>query len=313
MVTTMPDIVHVHTPLAALVTRLAAHRLPAVRRPSIVYTAHGFHFYSGGSPVSNLLFRSAERIAGRWTDRLIVINDEDERAARKFRLVPTRRLVRMRGVGVDTSYYTSLRASPDEESEVLARLGMPPGSRYFVVVAEFTPNKRHADVLRALARMEDAEAHVVFAGDGPLRASMQDLANQLGLRDRVRFMGFVDDVRPLLRHATAAILASGREGLPRSIMESLAVATPVISSAARGVGELLYPDRGIVVPVGDVREFARAMDWLLAHPAEARGMGLEGQRKMRESYELQVVIAEHERLYADVMIERRKSRQGSRG
>ena len=99
------DIVHVHTPIAAFITRYAARRLPAERRPVVIYTAHGFHFHQGGRAVTNASFLAAERLAGRWTDRLVVINDEDEIAARKHQIVPSNRLVRMPGIGIDTSWF----------------------------------------------------------------------------------------------------------------------------------------------------------------------------------------------------------------
>ena len=88
-----PDIVHVHTPIAAFIARAAIRRLPAGRRPLVAYTAHGFHFHRAGSRVTNAVFLTAERIAGRWTDRLVVMNDEDLAAARRHRIVPIRRLV----------------------------------------------------------------------------------------------------------------------------------------------------------------------------------------------------------------------------
>ena len=80
---TTPDIVHVHTPIASFLTRLAVRQLPRDRRPAVAYTAHGFHFHAAGRAISNAVFLTAERVAGRWTDRLVVISDEDEAAARR--------------------------------------------------------------------------------------------------------------------------------------------------------------------------------------------------------------------------------------
>lgn len=299
-----PDIVHVHTPIAAFITRLALRRMPAKERPMVVYTAHGFHFYDGGHLIANLAFRTAEQIAGRWTDRLIVMNDEDEEAALKHRLVPRPRLVRMRGIGVDTNYYAPRSSTPAEDAEAMGRLGLPTDARFFAVVAELRPRKRNADIIRALAAAEHRDAYVVFAGEGSLQADLESLADRLGVRDRVRFLGFVNDVRPVLRLAVASILASVREGLPRSIMESLAVGTPVIGTAARGVAELLEPDSGIVVAKGDVAAISGAMDWILDHPKEVRAMGERGQARMRGPYEMKALISEHERLYAAILADR---------
>ena len=117
-----PDLVHVHTPIAAFVTRLAVRRMPAARRPRVAYTAHGFHFYKGGSPVTNATFVTAERIAGRWTDRLVVMNDEDESGARRHRIVAPRHLIHMPGIGLDTSYYARSALAPGALDE--ARRGI---------------------------------------------------------------------------------------------------------------------------------------------------------------------------------------------
>jgi glycosyltransferase involved in cell wall biosynthesis len=212
----------------------------------------------------------------------------------------------MRGIGVDTGHYTSEPASPEEKAETLARIGLAADASFFVVVAELSPNKRHADIVRALAAAKHADASVVFAGEGHLQPSLESLADQLGVRDRVKFLGFVKDVRPLLRAAVAGVLASAREGLPRSIMECLSAGTPVIGTAARGVAELLTPESGIVVPVGDVEGLARAMDWILDHPEEAEAMGQHGRSRMRGVYDLDAVLVAHERMYADLLRERRQ-------
>jgi hypothetical protein len=81
------DLVHVHTPVAAFVTRFALRRRTG-RAPRVVYTAHGFRFHPGGRPWSNAAFLSLELLAARWTDYLVVMNAEDAAAARRWRLVP---------------------------------------------------------------------------------------------------------------------------------------------------------------------------------------------------------------------------------
>ena len=131
-----PDIVHVHTPIASFVTRLAVRRMPAAQRPAVVYTAHGFHFHQGGRWPTNQLFLAVERLAGRWTDRLVVINDEDEAAARQHRIVPSNRLVRMAGIGLDTAFFA--RANVSDEAVAAARrsVGLAATSPYFVAVGE---------------------------------------------------------------------------------------------------------------------------------------------------------------------------------
>lgn len=298
------DLVHVHTPIASLVTRVAVRRMPAAHRPGLAYTAHGFHFHKDGSTLTNALFVTAERTAGRWTDRLVVINDEDFEAARRYRIVPTARLVRMPGIGIDTAFYARSELDPDAIRRARDELGGGPQVPFFVVVAELNANKRNADVIEALALVAERGARLAILGDGAERASLEALAERLGVRDRVHFAGFIPDVRPVIAAADALVLASRREGLARSIMEALALAVPVIASTARGNRELVGPDSGIVVPVGDPHALAAAMDRLIDDPAEGRRMGARGRARMIERFDVQAVIREHEGMYRSMLADR---------
>jgi glycosyltransferase involved in cell wall biosynthesis len=297
---TRPDIVHVHTPIASFLTRLAVRRMPLAHRPSVVYTAHGFHFHRKGRASTNAVFLAAEKIAGRWTDRLIVINDEDHEAAVRNRIVARRALVRMPGIGLDTGVYAP--------SAIQTEPGMGPGGPSplptFVSVAELNRGKRHADTIEALALLRHREARLVLLGDGAERSNLEDLATSRGIRDRVTFAGFVQDVRPVVGNATAFVLASGREGLARSVMEALALQVPVIASAARGNSELVPPDSGIIVPIGDVRGLAAAMDWIIEHPDERVAMGRRGRERMVEQYDIARLIDLHDDLYRALLAER---------
>lgn len=298
------DIVHVHTPIASFLTRSLVRRMPPERRPAVVYTAHGFHFHEGGSAVANAAFLTAERIAGRWTDRLIVINDEDERAARRHRIVAARRLVRMPGIGLDTGFYAPAVVPVGAAARTREQLGIAPDAPVFVIVGELSPNKRQADAIAALGMLQHVGAHLVLAGDGRERPVLEAQARALGVADRVHFLGLVADVRPVVRAATAVLLLSAREGLARSVMEALSLEVPVIGSTARGIRELVGEDRGLVFTTGDVPGLARAMSWLIDHPDEGRQMGVRGRARMVERYDLQVLIRMHEELYRDVLAER---------
>jgi glycosyltransferase involved in cell wall biosynthesis len=298
------DLVHIHTPIASLVTRVAVRRMAAERRPALVYTAHGFHFHKDGAALTNAVFVTAERIAGRWTDRLVVINDEDLAAAGRHRIVPTSRLVRMSGIGIDTAVYARAELDPEEVRRARDELGGGPDAPFFVVVAELNANKRNADVIEALALVGDRRTRLAILGDGPERANLEALAERLGVRDRVHFAGFIRDVRPVIASADALVLASHREGLARSIMEALALEVPVIASTARGNRELVGPDSGIVVPVGDSRGLAAAMDRIIGDPQASLRMAARGRARMVERYDVQAVIREHEAMYGSVLADR---------
>ena len=199
------DIVHVHTPIASFLTRLAAARTPRDRRPAVVYTAHGFHFHKDGRAVTNLVFAGAEKLAGRWTDRLVVINHEDRAQAARLGIVPREHLVEMPGIGVDTSWFSPGQVVPETASAIRAGLSIPDGSPTFVLVGELNRNKRPTDVIEALSRMNDERAHLIMLGDGPSRDVVIESIRAAGLERRVHLQGVVDDVRPYIAAADALV------------------------------------------------------------------------------------------------------------
>lgn len=291
------DLVHVHTPVAAFVTRFALRTLRRGSPMKVVYTAHGFHFHSRGGRVRNACYRLLERVAGRWTDFLVVINREDEAAARACRLLPSERIVYMPGIGVDTRLLDPGRVAAEAVQSVRDRLGLSPRDRLFTMLASFTPDKRHPDAIRALAALDREDAHLALAGTGPGMARMRALAGALGVQQRVHFLGLVTGVAPLIRASTATLLTSKREGLARSVMESLSLAVPVVGTDARGVGELLEGGCGLAVETGDVPALTRALRRVLERPDEARAMGLAGRARMR-NHDIRIILRQHEDLYA---------------
>ncbi len=296
------DLVHVHTPVAAFVTRYALNGLRKRGGPKVIYTAHGFHFYRGGAPTKNAIFLALEKLAGGWTDYLIVINREDEAAAKHYRFVPAERIRYMPGIGVDIEHYSPNAVPELDVVRVYQDLGLLLGTPLFLSVAEFIPRKRHQDILRAFAQLARPQAHLAFAGGGPLIEKMQRLAYDLGVQNQVHFLGLRHDVPTLIRASVATLLASEQEGLPRSVMESLCLEIPVIGTEIRGNRDLLEGGCGLLVQVGDIEGLAQAMDWVLAHPEDAQIMGKRGRGRMA-AYDRRYIIELHSALYTEAMEE----------
>jgi glycosyltransferase involved in cell wall biosynthesis len=297
-------IVHVHTPVAAFVTRLALRSLPRSRRPQVIYTAHGFHFHPAGSPLRNAIFFGLERIAGRWTDYLVVMNREDAHAARRHRLVPSDRLVHMPGIGVDTSHYSASSVDPANRQRFRQEMGLSDSELYFLMVAEFIPRKRHVDLLRAFALVSRGspgrEAHLALAGQGRLVEEMRSLARDLGIERRTHFLGQRSDVPALMSGAAAVVLPSVQEGLPRCVLEAMSMGTPVVATRIRGTAELLENGTGYLVEVGDVEGLASALRSVLARPDASREMGRRGIGRA-SVYDVRHVIQLHEGLYGEAL------------
>jgi glycosyltransferase involved in cell wall biosynthesis len=292
------DIVHVHTPVAAFVTRYALKNLRKQLNTQVIYTAHGFHFYSGGKALKNTLFLALEKLARYWTDYLVVINREDQEAAKQQKLISPERLHYMPGIGVDLQYYHPDSTSDTNIERLRQELGLATNTPLFLSVAEFIPRKRLQDILKAYARLARPEICLAFAGNGVLMEQMQQLALQLNLQNQVRFLGVRRDIPTLMRAAVATLLVSEQEGLPRCVMESMSLETPVIGTNIRGTRDLLTEDCGLLVEIGDVEAITKAMAWILDHPEEARIIGKRGRERMAD-YDMKEIIRLHASLYAE--------------
>ncbi|MDM9385231.1 glycosyltransferase family 4 protein [Chlorogloeopsis sp. ULAP01] len=295
------DIVHVHTPVASFVTRYALRNKRKNQRFQVIYTAHGFHFYRGGKLLRNAVFLALEKLAGNWTDYLVVINREDEETAKQYKIVSPERICYMPGIGVDLNYYSPDAISKTELEQVRKELGLQPNTQLFLSVAEFTPRKRPQDVLKAFAHLNRPNTCLAFAGNGFLMEQMQSLASQLKMENQVRFLGNRQDIPTLMRAAVATVLASEHEGLPRCVMESMCMEIPVIGTDIRGTRDLLTEGCGLLVKVGDIEELAKAMAWILDHPLEASKIGKQGRERM-SFYDIKHIIKLHESLYTEVML-----------
>jgi glycosyltransferase involved in cell wall biosynthesis len=242
-----------------------------------------------------------EKLAGRWTDYLVVINREDEETAKNHKLIPHERIRYMPGIGVDLQYYNPQAVSDAEVAQLRQELKLASNTPLFLSVAEFIPRKHPHDILKAFALLARPHACLAFAGDGFLMNQMQQLASQLGVENQVRFLGVRRDIPALMRAATATILASDREGLPRCVMESMSMETPVIGTDIRGTRDLLQEGCGLLVKVGDIEALAQGMSWILDNPEKAQIITKQARERIT-SYELSYILKEYEALYAEAML-----------
>ena len=132
-------------------------------------------------------------------------------------------------------------------------------------------------------------------------AEMQNLAARLHILPYVRFLGFRRDIPALIRAATATVLTSSHEGVPRSLMESLSLEVPGIGVEIRGIRELLSDGCGVLTPPNDSVALSRALAQLASDREQAQAMGRRGRRKMKNTYDLRFVIRAHEQLYAEAL------------
>jgi glycosyltransferase involved in cell wall biosynthesis len=155
-------------------------------------------------------------------------------------------------------------------------------------------------LLAALAAMRHESAELVIAGEGPERASLELLASELGLADRVRFLGLRFDV-PTVWQATdvCAVPSVAPEGAGMVALEAAACAKPVVASASGGLQELVRHGRtGFVVPPGDVGALARALDTYADDPGLRAQHGAAGRRMCETDFNIERCAEEYANLLA---------------
>jgi glycosyltransferase involved in cell wall biosynthesis len=279
------DVIHVHSSKAGFLGRLAS----AVRgkRKACVFSPHGWSFWAAEGAEARF-YMQLERLAAGWCSAIVALS-EDERAAGLEA-----------GVG-DAGLY---RVIPN--GVALERFSLPrrPVRGRILMVGRLAPPKRPDLALRALAtvreRIPEAELHVV--GDGPLRPGAEQLAGELGVGERVRFLGNRDDVPALLAQAECALLASDYEGCPLAVVEAMAAGVAVAATAAGGTGELVRDGAtGALGAKGDAGGLARALEQVLADPHRAAELGAEGRRVAEAELSLERMVERLVGLYDEVM------------
>ncbi|NLI20722.1 MAG: glycosyltransferase family 4 protein [Clostridiales bacterium] len=290
------ELIHCHTPVGGMLARLAA-RGARKRGARVVYTAHGFHFYTGAPLPNWLLFYPAERLLARYTDLLITINAEDDARAKRF---PAGEAVQVAGVGIDLSRF----AAPVDRAATRAALGLSPRDSVVITVGEHIPRKNHEACIRAVAALSGVT--LLFCGVGELEGGLRALADSLGVADRVRFLGFRRDVPALLAACDVFLFPSFQEGLPVSLMEAMAAGLPCVASRVRGNADLIVPgEGGYLCAPGDADAMAGHIRTLLSDPAMREAMGEQNKRAV-EPYDLPRVREQMAALYLDQLAKAHK-------
>lgn len=252
------DIIHCHTPVGAMLTRIAAKQARK-KGTKIFYTAHGFHFYKGAPIMNWLLYYPVERWLSRYTDVLITINKEDYERAKTFK---AGRVYYVPGVGIDLKkFWTSNELHEKKRKRICEEFNIPENALILLSVGEVNKNKNHRVVIEALGILERKDIYYIICGRGPLDSEYKAMASQLEIEKQVILAGYRIDVADFYKAADVFVFPSFREGLPVSVMEAMASGLPVIATKIRGSSDIIKENiNGFLVAPNDVTEFAKAID-----------------------------------------------------
>lgn len=286
------DIVHCHTPVAALCARIACRK---ARRQGtrVIYTAHGFYFYKGAPMKNWLMYYPVEKFCAHFTDVLITINKEDYALARKK--MKAKRVEYVPGVGIDLTKFGKAEAYTVEKRR---ELGVPDDAPLLLSVGELNENKNHETVIRAIS--DTADVYYVIVGIGSLRERLQEAIDEMGIGERVKLLGYRQDVGELCEAADIFIMPSFREGLPVSLMEAMASGLPCVVSNIRGNADLIDEEGGFLLKPDDADAFKEKIELLLGDSSLCQRMGEHNKLKVK-SFECENVIKKMKEIYEAVL------------
>ena len=262
------DLIHCHTPIAAMCTRIAARKYRK-KGLKVVYTAHGFHFYQGAPMKNWLVYYPIEWLCSFLTDELITINEEDYNLAEKT--MHARHVDYVKGVGINIS---KIREYNKDKEIMRKELEIPQDSFLMASVGELNNNKNHSVILDAMSIVNDDNIHYMIAGEGENKSLLEKKSIELGIKDRVHLLGYRNDINDLYHCADVCVFPSIREGLPIAPLEAMAVGLPLICSDNRGLRNIIKSSHnGMVCKYYDSNEFAKAIKYLADDKTNRKKMG----------------------------------------
>jgi len=292
-----PDLVHTHSGKAGILGRLAARKAGV---PGIIHHIHGPSFGPWQGAVPNLIFKTAEQMAGRFTDHFLCSASAMSR------------LYLSAGIGQPQQYtrvFSGFQLAPFLNAEpsgaLRTRLGI--ADQDFVVgkVGRLAPLKGHADLITAAPAIIESCPNVRFliVGDGKLRADLESHIAAKGLQGRFVFTGLVppSEVASHVAIMDCLVHLSYREALSRALPQALAARKPVIAYDFDGADEVcLDGQTGFLVHQGDIPTFVDRVLRLARDPALRERLGAQGQELVREEFSIERMVQTQYEVYLRV-------------
>jgi len=263
----------------------------------IVTTIHGWITHS---LKRRLMIGFSQRLLPRF-DRVIAVSEETRRRILACGVPDSRALTIHNGIVVG-----DYRKGDQEPGYLRSRFELPNDAIIVGSIGRLSPEKGQYDFLYAAAQLarECSSTYFVLVGDGPDRASLEARAEAMGLRSRVLFTGFLEDVRPVYRDLDVLALTSHTEGFPNVVLESLCMETPVLATDVGGTSEVIADGvTGVLVPAHSPDAITSGVRRLLDDPAWAHRLASNGHRVVRERFSFEGRVRREEAVYRQLMAE----------
>lgn len=266
--------------------------------PPILFTEHGRHYPDVRKTrrvlANKLLLRGKDRVTavGQFVKRALA--DNEGMADGRIEVIHN---------GIDPAQF-DLDLAADRRTEIRSQLGLTDAHSMVLQVARFHPVKDHETSIRAFSHTvrKVPEAVLVLVGEGERRATIETLAKQMGLNDRVRFLGLRQDVPALMNAADVFTLSSVSEGISVTLLEAMAARLPTAATDVGGNSEIIvHGQTGLLSPRANAKALGANLTALLRTPTLRQGMGTKGHTRLLERFTQQRMHEAYTRLYEQML------------
>jgi glycosyltransferase involved in cell wall biosynthesis len=276
------DIVHTHSSKTGFLGRIAA-RLAGISM--IVHTVHGFPFHPYQSKLIFHLYKSMEKFAANFCDKIVFVNNYEREAAIADHLIqPEKAITIYNGIELPM-----MRLHNKEKSDKLII-----GS-----CLRFWKQKNIIDTIKAAIQVckKNENIHFIFIGDGELYKVAEKIVHDSGFKDRIHILGWQNNVTEWLQKFDVFLLYSKWEGLPLSILEAMSFGLPIVASNIKGNNELVSDANGILVPINDIDRLTAVLLSLPDEKERLIKMGENSRKLIKEKFDLMDFIRKYKNVY----------------
>ena len=294
------NIVHTHSSKAGILGRLAA-KMAGI--PVIVHTIHGWSFHDYLPSYQKHLFIYLEKIAAKFSDALVFVSEADLETGLK------------NGIGKKSQYRLIRSAIPriqfnnlEKNKEInRKKLGIPDNVLVIGNVGRLSDQKNPIEWIQIAQKISLEEDNVVFllVGDGPLRLDVEEEINEFFLSEKFILPGLTRDVLSYFSIIDIFLITSLWEGLPRTVLEAMAMGIPVVAYKSGGIPEIVSDGiTGYLCKAGDIESMVKRSIFLLKNHLLREEMGRKGNLLIRNDFDLQVMIEHISKLYTELLTQK---------
>ena len=283
-----PDLVSLHSSKAGVVGRAACF----LARKKAIFTAHGWAFASGVPEKQRKLYVLIEKILSPFCTKIITVSQQDKNLALKYKVASEKKQIVIHN-GMRDCMPTPLKNRPPIMDKDKVQL---------VMVARFSEQKDHETLFQALSGLQNNNWQMQLIGKGPLIEHYMTRAAELGLKDKINFLGERDDVDALLFEMDIFLLISNWEGFPRSILEAMRSSLPVIASNIGGVSVAIHNEKnGYLVGRKDVKALCAALEKLIGDKPLREKIGAQNRKDFEAHFTFEAMFTKTYKLYQELL------------